>query len=130
MEIIREDFFYDNDVQNRNHLENRGFFPFPECHIIPSLQNYDENLDIWKNPRTGMLRIIDHSYHTIMEIHPFQVHEGTVEHIKRIDSRNGYRAIKEIEKAELKMQMDQSKLTEDISYNLAKDTKQIVQSLG
>lgn len=130
MEIVREDYFYDNNVQNRNHLENRGFFYYPECPITPALKNYDENLDIWKSPRTGQLRIIDNTYHTIMEISPSQEHHGTVEHIKRIDSRKGYRAIEEIERAELKMEIDQRKKTEDISFNLAKDTKKIVQSLG
>ena len=121
--VLREDIAYDNIVRSRNHLENRGFSPWPECHITPWLKDYDENLDVWRNERTGKARIIDDTFHTITEVDAKSINGNTVEHIKMIDSRNGYRAIKVIEQNELKRQIEQDKKLEDMAYHLAQDMR-------
>ena len=123
MEITRSDLFSDNITQNYNHQHNRGFSEWRECPIRAWLKEYDDNLDMMLNTRTGRVRVVDNTFHCIMEVDYHAVHYGLVEQIKRIDSRNGYRAIQEIERNELKMKMDHQNKMDDLSYNLAKDMR-------
>ena len=129
LEVVRDDFHFDTEVMARNHLENRGFFPYP-CQVEQWLKEYDGDLEIWKNARLNKYRVVGVGYWTIMEFDEWRLNYGIVEHIKKIDSRRGYRAIEEIETAEATHDRDQEKLLDDVGYNLAKDTKRIVQNLN
>ncbi|MUT66014.1 hypothetical protein [Paenibacillus sp. NEAU-GSW1] len=128
LEIVREDYHFDTVVMSRNHLENRGFFPYP-CQVEDWLKEHDTDLEVWKNARTNKYRIVGVDYWTIMEIDAWQLSYGIVEHIKRIDSRRGYRAINELNAADERHDRNQQNLLEDIGYNLAKDTRKMVSTM-
>ena len=126
LQVIREDFLHDSEVRARQSLEMQGFFLYPDAHITPALKAYDENLDVWRNERNGRYRIVDHTCHTIMEFPWHELTDAKVEHIKRIDVRNGYRAAAVMEQADLKREHEEQRRMEDMAYNLGKDTVKLV----
>jgi hypothetical protein len=128
LQIIREDYHYDTVVISRNHLENRGFFPY-ECKVDEWLKEHDPDLSVWKNSRTNRYRIVGIEFHTIMEVDEWQMNYGIVEHIKKIDSRRGYSAAKELDDSDERVKIDGERRMEDLGYNLAKDTRKIVANL-
>jgi hypothetical protein len=126
--VVREDYHYDTVVISRNHLENRGFFPY-ECKVDEWLKEYDSDLSVWKNSRTNRYRIVGIEYHTIMEIDEWQLNGGIVEHIKKIDSRNGWSAAKELDDSDERVKIGVERRMDDLAYQLAKDTRKIVANL-
>jgi hypothetical protein len=129
MEIIREDYHFDTMVIARNHLENRGFAPY-SCQVEQWLQEYDPDLAIWWNARDNKFRVVDSEYWTVMEFEPWQLSYGIVNHVKRIDSRRGFNAVDEVERNDNRMQREQDKLIEDVSYNLAQDGRKYISNLN
>lgn len=129
IEIIREDIAYDSYVIARNRLENGGFFYYP-CKVDDWLKEHDEELAIWKNSRTNKCRVVGSNLWTITEFDSSELDYRIVERVKRIDSRRGYSAIAELRESDNAREKAQEKLTDDIAYNLAKDTRKIVNRLN
>lgn len=129
IEIVRPDIVHDSYVQARNSLENRGFFYCPN-YIDDALKQHDEELALWRNERTNKYRITGDNLWTIMEVDGREVYSSLVERVKRIDSRAGYSAIAELRKSDEARERANTALTEDIAYNLAKDTRKAVNSLN
>lgn len=128
IDVIRSDHNHDEYVRARNSLENRGFFYFP-CDVDDSLKLHDAELAVWKNERTNKYRITGNKLWTIMEVDGEQFYSPIVERVKRVDSRRGYSAIGELRESEERQEKANARLTEDIAYNLGKDTRKMVKNL-
>lgn len=129
MEIIREDFINDMDVWNRVRLERIGFSPV-ETHISQALRDYDETLTVWRKDRTGQYRIVDGTYNTVMQFEWHELNHNKVEHMKKIDARNGFNAANEIRKNEAAIQYEQERKMKDMTENLGRDTHKLVRNIA
>lgn len=125
IEIVRSDSDYDEYVRARNHLENRGFFYF-SCNVDDWLKQHDDGLAIWKNSRTNKYRVTGDKLWTIMEFDGVELDYRIVERVKRVDSRRGYSAIAELRENDEAQERAFERATDDIAYNLAKDTRRMV----
>lgn len=129
LEIIRPDYDHDELVQSLNRLERIGFFHF-SCDVERHLQEHDYGLTIWRNYRTNKYRVCDERYWTIHEFDGHELDSRIVTRIKGIDSHAGYSAIQTLREADERREKANAGLTEDIAYNLAKDTRKAVNSLN
>ena len=124
IEINRPDYFEMEIIMNRNRQENQGFFLAEPCRVTELLKEHDPNLQVLYNARTHKWRIVDNTWHCIMQVAYDTLDSRTVEHIKRIDSHNGYRAIERIREVEEKIEQEQQRKLEDMSLEMAKDAKE------
>lgn len=125
IEIIRPDYLDMEMQMNRNRQENQGFFPAEPNRIVDLLKEHDDNLQVLYNAKKHKWRIVDHTWHCIMQVDSLD--SKTVDHIKSIDCRTGYRAMDRIREVEEQIEAEQEKKLEDMAYWMAKDLKKPLQ---
>lgn len=109
---------------NRNKQENQGYFLLEDHPVIDMLQDHDDTLQIAYNARKGKYRVLDQTFHCIMQVPYETLDSRTVEHIKRIDTRTGYRAIDQINAVEAALEREKERRENDMIQDFAKEFKE------
>lgn len=102
--------------------------------VEPQLQAYDPHLYIMYNQETDEHLVMDGLVElAIMRIPQFgfpNLNSSVVDHIKKINTANGFVASKEVDKAEDAIQRELDRQRDDLAHNFAKDTEKHVRNLA
>lgn len=93
--------------------------------VEQQLQEVDEHIYLMWNPHTGEHLIMDGLTElAIMRIPQRgwpELHSGVVTHIRKIHTKNGYSAVKEVERSDRQREMEFDKKTSELATDFARD---------